>query len=129
MGLSGDIGRISDLKKKIQELPTTIAVDVAARAAPEMTTLTREAFAAGQTVYGEARPLGVDGKPLTLKKTGAVEKDLEFKSDGGTKIRAVIGEKYAKYLIGKYKILPIVHIPAKWSKALQDLVASFKVPP
>lgn len=124
MPLRGDIARIKDLKRKIADMPTTMAVDVAGRAAPELTGLTRGSFEAGQSVYGDPRPIGVDGKPLTLVDSGKTKEELQFTSDGGTVVRAKLGTRWAKYLIGKYGILPNSNsaVPAEWSRKLQELV-------
>lgn len=125
MGLTGNIDSIRQLKSKLREIPRSLAHDVAQRAAPAMTELTRQAFDSGRSVYGEARPAGADGRELTLHKTGTVARLLRFASDG-TVVRCVLGPKYAKYLIGKYGILPNGALPASWSDRLRALVASAK---
>jgi hypothetical protein len=106
-------------------MPRTVAVDVAKRAAPELTGLTQDAFSAGQNVYGGARPPGVDGEPLSLKKTGATEQQLRFVQIG-TVVRCVLGPKYARYLI-RYGILPNGAIPVGWTRKLNDLVKATEV--
>lgn len=125
MPLRGNISQIKDFKRKLNELPKSVAHDVAQRAAPDLTQLSREAYDAGRTVYGESRPAGVNGNALTLKKTGATERDLRFVSVG-TIVRCVLGPKYARYLIGKYSVLPNGALPAAWSAKLRELVLSFK---
>jgi len=112
---------LASLKSKLAEMPRTVAVDVAKRASPQLTTLTQEAFTGGQTIYGEARPLGVDGQPLDLYRTGSVAAQLKFTTNG-TIVRAVLGPKHAKYLIGKYGILPNGSMPVRWRAALDTLV-------
>lgn len=128
MALRGDLSSIKALKSRIATMPTTVAHDVAQRAAPAMTALTTEAFASGKSVYGDARPEGADGHALTLRKSGATERSLKFVANG-TVVRCVLGPKYAKYLIGKYSVLPNGSLPAAWSARLRDLVASVKVLP
>lgn len=125
MGLRGSIEKIQDFKRSLREMPRTIAADVASRAAPALTDRTRQSFDAGQTVYGDARPAGVNGQALTLRKTGAASRELKFVAVG-TIVRCVLGPDYAKYLIGKYSVLPNGAMPAAWSKALRELTASFK---
>lgn len=128
MGLRGDISSIKRLKQSLRELPRTLAVDVATRAAPAMTGLTQEAFDGGRSVYGEARPVSkVDGHALDLEVTGATKAQLRF-VPVGTVVRCVLGPKYARYLIGKYGILPNGALPASWSKRLGDLVKETKPP-
>ena len=128
MALRGDLARIGDLKQRLATLPKTIAVDVAQRAAPAMTGLTKQAFDSGQNVYGDARPEGVGGRALTLRRTGTVARELRFVAIG-TIVRCVLGPRYAKYLIGKYGVLPNGVMPAEWSARLRELVAGTKVQP
>ena len=112
---------IQDLKAKIRALPVTLAAEVAKQGAPLMTELTDQAFDQGQTVYDDARPLGVDGQALSLKKTGRTRSQLRFERTG-TRIRCVLPSKYARYLIGKYSILPNGALPVRWSKAMAEIV-------
>lgn len=117
---------LDPIKAAIRGAPRTIAHSVANRAGPAMTSLSREAFAAGQSVYGEPRPEGVNGSPLTLRKTGATEGALRFRV-AGTIIRCVLGTPYAKYLVGKYGILPNGALPVSWIRKLDQIVAETKV--
>lgn len=107
---------LRSFKDRLRALPITVADAVAQRAAPDMTRLTQESFAGGRSVYGEARPLGVDGNALDLERTGAIKRDLKFTREG-TIIRAVLGPKYAKFLI-RYGILPNGRIPEAWRRQL-----------
>jgi hypothetical protein len=125
MGLTGNLDTLRQLKRRLVDLPRSVAHDVSQRAAPALTELTRDAFDAGRSVYGGSRPAGVDGQALSLRKTGDTARLLRF-SANGTVVRCVLGPKYAKYLIGKYDILPNGALPAAWSAALRDLVASTK---
>lgn len=127
-GLKGDLSSLRALRAHVKALPLSLAHDVAQRAGPALTRLTRGAFAAGQNVYGEARPAGVDGRPLSLERTGATRDALGFTANG-TIVRCVLGTRYAKYLIGKYGVLPNGPLPAGWSRALAQLVAETKVTP
>lgn len=122
MGARGDFSNFRKLKASLRAMPVTIAHDVARRAAPDMTTLTQQAFNSSTTVYDRPRPLGVDGQPLKLRRTGTVEGQLRFVALG-TQTRAVLGPRYARYLIGKYDILPNGPIPAKWRERLAELVS------
>lgn len=126
MGLRGNLNSIRGLKKSLRALPLTVAHDVTQRAAPEMTREAETAFAAGRTVYGRSRPLGVDGDRLSLQKTGAAKRVLRFRSSG-TQLRSVIGPNYVRYLIGKYDILPNGPLPTGWSRRLGVIVSETKV--
>jgi len=128
MGVRGDFSTIARFKSNLNAMPLSVAHDVASRAAPEINKLAQGAFHAGQTVFDEPRPAGEGGKFLTLHKTGATERELRFVSVG-TIVRCVLGPRYSKYSIGKYKILPIRALPSKWSAKLRELVATSKVEP
>jgi len=118
---------LADFKRQLREFPLSLAHDIAQRAAPAITDQATSAFDAGNTVYGEARPRSVYGHPLTLLGPKAVtRKTIKFVSNG-TIVRCVLGTKYAKYLIGKYGILPNGYLPESWSRRLDGLLASATV--
>jgi hypothetical protein len=85
------------------------------------TALAQEAFAAGRTVYGDARPRGVDGNPLDLVESGATSRGLNFVATG-TQIRCTLGPRHMRFLVGKYKILPNNAIPFLWRAKLNEIV-------
>lgn len=119
-------GTISDIKRALQALPLSVAHSVAKRAAPALSDLTIEAFDSGRNVYGDSRPRGKRG-PLTLVKTGETRRTLQFVANG-TIVRCVLGTKYAKYLIGKYGVLPNGALPVDWVRALGAIVKETKGP-
>jgi hypothetical protein len=112
--------RVGDLKRALRRLPIAVAQGVATRAAPDLTDRTRTAFSSGQTVYGAPRPRGVSGAALSLEATGTVKGELRFVRIG-TIVRARLGPRYARYLIGRYDVLPNGPIPAAWRTALSAL--------
>lgn len=116
---------IKALKARLRRMPVTLAHAVAQRAAPETTMLTTAAFDSKRTVYGEARPEGVAG-PLTLRKTGATESTLRFVANG-TIVRCVLGTRWARYLIGKYRVLPNGGLPVLWRRRLGSIVEETRV--
>ena len=124
-GLRGDLSSIRAMKRSVAALPITLRHAVAADGAPALTAATREAFAAGRSVYGEARPLGVSGKTLDLYVTGAVSRQLRFQNYG-TVIKCVLEPKYSRYLIGKYGVLPNGALPASWSTRLGAIIDAMK---
>lgn len=128
MALRGDLSSVRGLKSSLRALPLSVAHSVAQRAAPAMTDLTEGAFQSKRTVYGEARPAGVNGNTLALFRTGRTRSTLKFVANG-TIVRCVLGTPWAKYLIGKYSILPNGALPAAWSRKLGELVAATKVGP
>ena len=126
MGLKGNPSKLKTFAAKLRALPVTMAASVATEAAPAMTSLTQGAYAGGQTVYGDARPRGVDGERLTLHKTGATEAGLNF-INIGTIVRCVLPNKYQRFLI-RYGILPNGGMPAAWRAKLDQIVHSKQGP-
>lgn len=118
-GVSGDFSKLAALRAALRKVPVMVAQKVAARAAPILTGLARASFDAGTTVYGDARPTGVDGNTLTLRKTGRTAGSLRFVSIG-TITRCALGTPWAKYLI-RYGLLPNgkAAIPVSWARALK----------
>lgn len=114
---------IGDFKRRIAGLGVKAAQEIARDAAPELSRMALADFNAGNTAYGDARPEGTHG-PVTLIRTGATQRDLGFRATGTT-IWARLKQRYSKYLIGKYRILPIGNapMPAKWKRALDSIVA------
>lgn len=120
MALVGNIGKLRDLAKRLQAIPTTVAQNVARAVAPELTSVARADFDAGRTAYGAARPLGKGGQALSLVKSGITQGSIRF-VDIGTRVRVALGTRYAKYLVGKYKILPSGSLPRAWSDAIRAI--------
>lgn len=121
-GLRGDIGTLRALKNTLALMPRSVAVDVAAKSAPEITRLAQESFDSGVDVYGRPRKAGVKGQALDLVKTGAVRREMRFTASD-TRVVCTIGPNYARFLIGKYVILPIgdrSRIPASWLRVLDN---------
>lgn len=122
-GLVGNPAKLRDLATSLKRLPVRLAQDVAAKVPPEVTGRAQASYASGATVYGEARPLGVNGNALSLVKSGATQGQVRFVAIG-TLVRARLGTRYAKFLIGKYSILPNGPMPAGWSKAIGEIARS-----
>lgn len=118
------ITSMNRLKRAIKDLPLRIRSAVAKDAAEVMNMELRSDFASGRTVYDTPRPLSVQGKPLTLVKTGKTREALSFVVIG-TILRAQLGMKYARYLVGKYAILPM-SLPAAWRAKLQQIVREYR---
>lgn len=125
MSLKGNVSDLRNLRKRIANTPVHVAHDVAKRAAPALTRATRTAFSSGKTVYGSARPVGVEGQKLTLHKSGKALRSLRFDS-AGTIIRSIVAVPYVRYLIGKYKVLPVGKLPLGWQRTIGQLVSDTK---
>jgi hypothetical protein len=122
VALRGDLRTLRSLKKALQKLPITASARIAERGAPAVTALARASFDAGRTAYGSARPRGVDGDPLSLEATGATKAALRFIAVGTT-MRTANLPRYARYLIGRYDLLPNGPLPAAWRDRLQSIAA------
>lgn len=128
MSLKGNVSDLRKLSKRIKGVPLVVVHDVANRAAPTISEKARNAFTAGVTVYGNPRPRGKGGETLSLYKGGETFRRLRF-TVTGTIIRCDISKAgpHAKYLIGKYRILPMGKMPVVWAKTLERIVAEVKV--
>jgi hypothetical protein len=122
-------GLFDEIKTRLRAFPLSLSHDVAQRSAPVLTALARQSFDSGTTVYGDARPESVEGKALTLRRTGETARTIAFIANG-TIVRCVLGTKYARYLIGKYAVLPNGRAapPVAWTRAIGEVVAGAKGP-
>lgn len=111
------------VKRQIAELGVDVARRVAARAAPAVTSLAGSAWDSGRNVYGDSRPLGVAGNQLSLVRTGAARSAIAIVQIGAS-IACSLGVPYARYLIGRYKILPVgdrTGVPWAWRSAISAI--------
>jgi hypothetical protein len=128
MGFRGNgTAAVRSLRAALRTMPLTLARDVTQRAAPALTTITRTSFDSGLTIQGESRPQSVNGGDLTLVRTGAVRDQLRFVATDKV-VRCTIGPSYARYLIGKYGILPSGNaaLPSPFVRKLTEIVADAK---
>jgi hypothetical protein len=96
---------LKELSQKLRQLPTTLASQVTAQAAPALTTVANETFAAGTDPYGVPWAPGADGKAVTLRQTGRLQRFLQYVGIG-TKLRVALGVPYSRYQIGKRPVFP-----------------------
>ena len=111
---------IKGINKRLARLKVEVAQQIAREAAGQISAMARASYDAGMTCYNEARPTGKHGA-LSLVDSGFTEGAIGFTSDGGTKIRCMLGRSYCKYLVGKYRILPMGMIPLAWSDAIAEI--------
>jgi len=78
---------------------------VCLEAAPALTSLAKETFAAGEDAYGLTWKPGERGQHVTLRKSGDLERTIRYVAIG-TKLRVALGVRYAKYQIGKRPVFP-----------------------
>jgi hypothetical protein len=111
-----------DLKSRLRELPLSVAHEAAPKIAADLGRKARVAFDSGQTVYGDPRPSGVGGRSLSLVRSGLARRVFGFVANG-TIVRSALGPSYTKYLIGKYRILPVGNaaIPVAWQRAIRSI--------
>jgi len=113
------------LKAKLRALPVSLAHNIAQRAAPALASLAGSAYDVGRTVYGESRPKGVDGNELDLVKSGETRGTVTYTATGRV-IRVGLGTPWAKFLIGKFRILPNGAIPVEWKQQIDQIVHTTK---
>lgn len=113
---------IRALQNSLRRMPITAAASIAQRYAPEASRLARDAFDGGSTAYGSARPRAVSGGALTLRRTGATRAALAFIATG-RQVRLTKLPRYARYLIGKYDILPNGPLPQAWRDRITAIAA------
>lgn len=121
----GPLASLGRLRRALAELPVTVAHDVARRAQSELDALTQQAWDAGRDVHGNPRKEGADGSALDLRDSGALRGGLEFVAIG-SQVRARLNQPYARYVIGRYGVLPSGHMPIDWQLALERLVHAAK---
>lgn len=115
---------LSDFSKKLSALPRVVAIKVAMAAAPAVTAAARSTFNAGEDAFGVTWVPDVDGKAVTLKKSGALANGVTYVATG-TKLRVQLGVAYAKYQLGKRPAFPRQGdpLPAAYSAALEEATA------
>ena len=113
------------VNKRLQTMAKTVAIKVAARSATRITSGLRGDYDSGRTAYGAPRPLGVDGNRLDLVQTGKTRSFLKFLHDGTTRLSAFLATRYARYLIGKYAVLPNGNaaMPEKWRAEIRQIAS------
>jgi len=120
-------GGFRDVNRRLAKMATgglasKISSRIALRAALKVSVAAQRAYDSGVDVFGAARPLGADGAPLTLVSTRATKNQLRFVATLN-QIRAVLTTPWARYLIGKYGILPNGGgaMPTAWRKMINDV--------
>lgn len=117
--MAAGLATFNRVRAALKSMPLRIRAGVAKDVAPLLTSAVQEAYDSGQTAYSTPRPKSKTGAALTLKKTGATRSDIGFTAVG-TIVRAVLGRKYQRYLVGKYQVLPNGAIPVKWRELIAE---------
>lgn len=118
--MTASLASLKTFAANLKRLPTVVAQKVAAASAPAITSAALTTFDAGEDPYGASWAPGADGSRVTLRKSGALERGVQYVAIG-TKIRVVLGVFYAKYQIGKRRIFPGqgAVLPVEYTRALQ----------
>lgn len=123
MSLKGNLNSLQALKRNLKALPITVSARIAGQAAPAISVLAVGGFDSGRTVYERPRPRGADGDELSLVRTGATRNALRFIATG-TSIRTARLPKYARWLIGRFGILPNGPLPLNWRDRLHAIAGA-----
>ncbi len=112
---------LKEFSSRLRSLPKTLAAKVTAAAAPALSDVANRTFDAGTDPYGVPWAPGADGKKVTLHKTGALERFLQYVGIG-TKLRVSLGVPYAKYQIGKRPVFPRqgAALPVEYTETLKQ---------
>lgn len=116
-------GPLSKLASQLRELPKTISITVAAKAAPTFTELARRSFDSGTSPDGVPWAPGANGQRVTLVKTGELRREIAYEAVG-PELRIELDAPYAKYVIGKRPVLPGKVLPEEYVEALTDTVGT-----
>ena len=103
--MKGSLRSLANFSAKLRALPTSVAIRVTERAAPELTALARQTFSQGTNPYGVPWLPNSEGERVTLRRSGGIEKSVFYVAIG-TKLRIRMGVSYAKYQIGKRPVFP-----------------------
>lgn len=100
----------------------TTANKIAAAAAPVITELAKETFAAGENPYGNTWEPKADGTRATLRDEGKLFDGTKYVATG-TKIRVKLVDPKYRYVIGKRPIFPTQggSLPVQYTRALSRL--------
>lgn len=124
-GLIGDVNKIRAIEKAFLRFPKVAARILTKRVASKITALGRATFNAGQNAYGDEWEPLADGSPATLVRSGALAKGVEYVANGRL-LRARLGPRYAKYVIGKRPIFPQkkAKLPPSYNAAIRETLPS-----
>lgn len=120
-GLKGDIRKLRDLERAIKyELPLVIGEKVATACAHVISTMARATFEASEDAFGEPWQLSDTGDVVDLNESGALASGVRYTAIG-TKLRAQLGPKYAKYQVGLRAVFPRSALPMDYVKAIDKI--------
>lgn len=118
-GLKGSLETLKNLASAMARLPRVVALKVTEAAAAPITALVTSTFDAGETPYGISWEPGVDGRVVTLRKSGALARGLVYVASGRS-LRMRLPVAYAKYQVGRRRVAPAQGsaLPKNYSTAI-----------
>lgn len=124
VSLRGNTATLSRFEAALRRLPRVLAQQVAAAAAPEITKFAKASFDASADPFGAPWDPGVEGQRITLRKGGALEKQIRYVAIG-TRLRVALGVPYAKYQIGRRPVFPRAGLvlPIDYVRTLEQFIA------
>lgn len=105
MSFASNLASLQKFSQRLNELPRSLGNRIATKAAPALTAAARETFSASEDAFGIPWEPGADGGTVTLRKTGALARFIQYVSIG-TKVRVALGVAWAKYQVGRRQIFP-----------------------
>ena len=114
---------IRAIKQRLDDTRIEVATEVARQSVGAVNAIARSDFASGRNCYGEARALGRNGNVVSLHDTGRLGREFGFEQIG-TSLRMEIAIPYAKYMVGRFEILPIGDrsaIPIRWKRVIDGI--------
>jgi len=121
-GLKGDYRKTRELEKRISDLPRMLGIEVARSCADIISRLARASFDASCNAFYDPWDPSAKGETVTLVKSGALRSGIRYVAIG-TRLRAQLGPKYAKYQVGKRAVFPTSVLPPAYKKAIDEAAA------
>jgi hypothetical protein len=122
MAFRGSTRNLREYEKRLRKVASVATGErIAELGAQALTAELQRDFAAGNDAYGGARPDGFHG-PVTLVRKGTLRSFLKFAATG-RRIRVVLSVPYAKFMIGRFNVLPRggSAIPFRWAEKLDAI--------
>jgi hypothetical protein len=115
--MRGDLSKLRALERNLRDLPRVVGAKVAIATAQTITDLARKTFAAGENAFADTWAPGMHGQKVTLRKSGALARFSYVAV--GTRLRAALGPRYARYQVGKRPVFPRSRLPVAYVQALR----------
>lgn len=120
MSFEANLSTLSRFSASLRDLPKTLGIKIAAKAAPALTSIALSTFRASEDAFGGPWSPSKDGERVTLTRSGDLARYIRYVAIG-TKLRVALGVRYARYQIGRRPIFPKQgdELPIAYRKALE----------